>query len=287
MPTQNYLTGVYQAPDRYMRQNTISGAPGGAGAYQQEYGDWSTGGSTGDNSMTGVNAYRGTNLIGDVDWNDLSNVEAHAAGLRHLNAVQTRKTEYWNRPGAASGWGQYRDNAARRGRGEDIDPLRVPSHRDTFSGFGSGANFNPFYSQGLGPKEVTSRAQLSTLYSEFWNAQQDKFDNRANELRAIEAAGGPEGFAQLRTDRAALAVPHLDSMRAAELTRPSGGGGGGGGGGGALGVSRRVDSAKRSEGPTGASRSSSGTVARRRLRASSILSQPLGGGSQAASQVLG
>lgn len=281
MPTQNYLTGAYQAPDQYMRQDPISGAPGGAGSYQQEYGIWA-----GDSGMTGVNAYRGTNLIGAVDWNNLANVEAHAAGLRGLNKVQTNKTEYWNRPGAASGWGQYKDNAARRGRGEDINQLRVPQHRDTFSGFG-GANVNPFYSQGLGPKTVQSRAQLETLRSEFWTAQQGKFDNRVDELKQIEAAGGPAGFAQRATDRAALAVPHRDSMRAAELTRPSGGGAQGGGGGGSLGASRRVDSARRSEGPKGASQSSGGTVARRRLRASSMLGQPLGGGSQAAAQMLG
>ena len=281
MPTQNYLTGAYQAPDQYMRQDPISGAPGGAGSYQQEYGIWG-----GDSSTTGVNAYRGTNLIGAVDWNDLANVEAHAAGLRGLNKVQTNKTEYWNRPGAASDWSNWNDNEARRGRGEDIDRLRVPEHRDTFSRFGSGANVNPFYSQGLGPQTVQSRAQLESLRSEFWTAQQGKFDDRVDELKQIAAAGGAAGFAQRATDRAALAVPHRDSLRAAELTRPSGGGAQGGGGG-SLGVSRRVDSARRSEGPKGASQSSGGTVARRRLRASSMLGQPLGGGSQAAAQMLG
>ena len=278
---QNYRTGAYRAPDQYRHQTQRqTGAVAGAGDYYGMFGTWA-----GNSASTGVNARSGVYLVGKVDWNNLENVQAHAAGLRGLNKVQASKNEYWNRSRAANDWADWNDNKARKARGEDVGALRVPAHRDV--PLGDGWETNPYYSQGLGNKTVGSQAELEKLRSSFWMAQQDKFDNRVNQLKAIDAAGGQQAYDDLATSRAEAAVPHSESLRASELTRPVGGGGRGGGGGGSLGSSRHVSAARRAEGPRGAAPSRGGTVARKRLRASTLTGTPLGGGSQSAAQLLG
>jgi hypothetical protein len=283
---QNYKFGEYRAPGWWRHQRVKrTGAPAGANAYSPLFSVWG-----GASSYSGVNAYTGSDLIGAVDWNNLENVQAHSAGLRGLNKVQASKSAYWNKRKARD-WADWNDNKARRDRGEDVGELRVPAHTDVPEGANLQGDWslNPFHSQGLGPKRVKSLRELENLRTQFWQAQQVKFDNRIDVLKGVEAAGGWDAYNQQAADRAELAISRPDAARASELLRSETGGSPRARtpGGASLGQGRHARYASRNERQRNPVRRPSGSVSRKRLRAASMLGQPLGGGSQSAAQLLG
>jgi hypothetical protein len=227
-------------------------------------------------------------ITGKADWDTLADVQQQVKNLKVMARAAENKVLYWDRPYKSDSIYPmgYDDNSGDRSSTQrtrnvfEYDPNdKYQSHID-FS--------NPFYSQGLGPKDYSGKNIRYRVADEkkFWDATLKKFQNREQTLLGVEAAGGWDAYNKQATDRAEAAVPHSESLRASELTRPVGGGGGGGGGG-SLGSSRHVSAARRAEGPRGAAPSRRGTVARKRLRAASMLGQPLGGGSQSAAQLLG
>lgn len=183
---------------------------------------------------------------------------------------------------------------SQRSYASNIDPARdyllgpdaQPSWRDSTQGI-----VNPYHSQGLGPADYSGKyiSDMARDQARWYEASQRKFELRGQELRGYAAAGGQDAYEEQRAARRLLGKPFPEAARAAELLRSERGPRAGGGGGGQPGASRqtsRAGSAERRR--LGTNRSASGgSVSRKRLRAASMLGQPLGGGSQSAAQVLG
>jgi hypothetical protein len=159
---------------------------------------------------------------------------------------------------------------------------------------------NPFYSQGLGPASfegATPRTQLTT-HRRWYEAQGVKFQNRIAELGAIEGAPATSGFGagtqgaydEQQTARTLLGKPFPEAAAAAEQLRLERGGGSARRGGGVATSGRQGARATAAEqARLGRSQASGGSSPRRRLRASNLLAQPLGGGGYGTSarQLLG
>jgi hypothetical protein len=204
-------------------------------------------------------------LRGTLDWNSLENVQGHIQDLKTIRRISASQQRY------------YQQNNAR-------DTL-VPREWE-----------NPFYSQGLGPKNYSEgklfRSDRARIQGQFYEATERKFLLREEELKGIAAAGGQGAYDEAQAAKKLLGKPFAEGASAAALLRqergPRAGGGGGGGGGGSRQTSRAGQGERRrlasNDRTTGGG---SGGTRRKQLRAANLLGQPLGGGSQSAAQVLG
>jgi hypothetical protein len=220
------------------------------------------------------------------NWDDLASVRAGRKKSLANAAVYRRemvqnKYGLWSGTGyAGSGSSDYQHN--RYGPNSIIQNWGDPFH------------WNHFYEHGLGKRSNAGLtvSQARKMHVDFFSAQASKFERREQTLLAWQAAGGRAAYEQQATDRAELAISHPDAARAAEILRSETGGSPRPRtpGGASLGQSRPGDSrsvARRNERQRNPVRRPSGSVSRKRLRAASMLGQPLGGGSQSAAQLLG
>jgi len=215
----------------------------------------------------------GGKRYGEVDWDDLASVQKFSGIAKRL-------------------WGQ------KKAQLEQI-PLQNTGDRlissgnivDPVAGIG-----NPYYSQGLGPENYKGMYESDQVgdQARWFEASYNKFELRAQELKGIAAAGGPEQFAAQQTAREALSKPFAEGARSAELLRqdrgPRVGGGAPQGGAGRQANRARAAEGRRltsSDRTTGSGGGGGGGTANRRLRAANLLRQPLGAGSQSAAQLLG
>lgn len=213
-------------------------------------------------------------LRGTLDWDSLENVQGHIKDLKTIRKIASSQQRYFSA-----------DNA----RDTSLNEVLASGHS------GIGPALNPFYSQGLGPKNYKGKfnSDRALVQSQFWEATERKFQLREEELKGIAAAGGQEAYDAQQTAREGLSRPFAEGARASELLRQtSGPARGGGGGGGAAPQGRQAARAGSAERRRMASNDrttggSGGTVARKRLRASSLTGTPLGAGSQSAAQLLG
>jgi len=203
-------------------------------------------------------------LHGTLDWNSLENVQGHIKDLKTIRGIAGAQQRF------------YQQNNAR-------DTL-VPSSWQ-----------NPFYSQGLGPKNYSEgklfRSDRARIQGQFWEATERKFLLREEELKGIAAAGGQGAYDEAQAAKKLLGKPFAEGASAAALLRqergPRAGGGGGGGGGGSRQTSRAAQGERRRLASNDRTTGGSGGTRRKQLRAANLLGQPLGGGSQSAAQVLG
>jgi hypothetical protein len=159
---------------------------------------------------------------------------------------------------------------------------------------------NPYFSQGLGPASYSGKWYSDEKRDEvrWYEATITKFDNRISELGAIADAPATSGFgagtqgayAEQQSARALLGKPFPEAAAAAEQSRLERGGGSARRGGGVATSGRPAARATAAEqARLGRSQTSGGSSPRRRLRASNLLAQPLGGGGYGTSarQLLG
>ena len=212
-------------------------------------------------------------LQGPVNWNNLSNVQGHVRDLETLVATSKSMNRYFHA-------NPDKDTAV--GSNQTYIADRSP---------------NPFYSQGLGPKNYDGMYESDRAANQlrWWEATQTKFLLREQELQGIEAAGGQEAYDAQQTARESLGKPVAEGARSAELLRQNRAPRAGGGTAPA-GAGRQAGRAQAAEGRRFASNDRTtgsggggggGSTATRRLRAANLLRQPLGAGSQSAAQLLG
>jgi hypothetical protein len=163
-----------------------------------------------------------------------------------------------------------------------------------------GGSENPYYDQGLGPKNYIGKYHSDKKLDEvrWFKASKGKFDSRISELGAIADAPATSGFGsgtqgaydEQQSAKKLLGKPFPEAAAAAEQLRLERGGGSARRGGGVATSGRqgaRATAAEQSR--LGRSQTSGGSSPRRRLRASNLLAQPLGGGGYGTSarQLLG
>ena len=207
----------------------------------------------------------GGRRTGSVDWDSVESLQAfsgHAAG--RLRNAEIYLARYGKNPGK-----DYRYTAKAWGGSE-----------------------NPYYDQGLGPKNYIGKyfSDKTRDQVRWFKASKAKFDSRISELGAIEEAGSPEAYAEQQSAKKLLGKPFPEAAAASEQLRLERGGGSARRGGGVATPGRQGRQARAAEqARLGRSQTSAGSSPRRRLRASNLLAQPLGGGGYGTSarQLLG
>jgi hypothetical protein len=239
---------------------------------------------TRSHDITRSGIFKSQSLVGEFDWDSLANVQRHLKDIGTIRTLSQKKAEYWGKEYKADA--PYGDPKYRRKADVKTDDF-TPSYYT-----------NPFYSQGLGPKNFIGvyHSDVEKTHARFWEATEAKFQRRAVELQGIADSPGDtfasrsESYAEQQAAKKLLGKPFPEAAAAAEQLRLERGGGSARRGGGVATSGRQGRQARAAEqARLGRSQTSAGSSPRRRLRASNLLGQPLGGGGSqtSARQLLG
>ncbi len=207
-------------------------------------------------------------LRGTLDWDSLENIQGHLKDLKTIRKIEASKERY------------FQDNP-------DKDTLVGQLHGTDRPNY----KINMFYSQGLGAENNSKlyKSEVHAQQSRWWEATERKFLLREETLKGWEAAGGQEAYDALQAAKKELGQPFAEGARAAELLRQNRGPqtGGGAAQGAASRLTSRARTAESRRLASNDRTAGSGGSLARRLRAGSLLRQPLGAGSQSSAQLLG
>jgi len=260
-------------------------APGAAYKTGKYVSPWGGLGTRSHEIRRGGSLFKNQSLTGEFDWDSLENVQRHLKDIGTIRSLSKLKDEYWGK--------EYKASAYR-----GLDPKYRGKADVKTTDFAPWYYTNPFHSQGLGPKNYIGvyHSDVQKDRSRFWEATETKFQRRVVELQGIADSPGDtfasrsEAYAEQQSAKKLLGKPFPEAAAAAEQLRLERGGGSARRGGGVATSGRQGARATAAEqARLGRSQRSAGSSPRRRLRASNLLGQPLGGGGSqtSARQLLG